>query len=241
MKPFFGFMKNELINLWLNGDRNYKLGVEIYNRFGDNDFLKGILAEGEDDYNRERLIEELKELLKTNDIIASEPTPKPQRIDYEDVKASELPNAPSEVKEARAERKQLYFEARDAHSQLKALRSLSGDEMKEKRKQLAKSILQNFDLIKPLWDFTNFYDEFQRMPEPKQEEEETQSNYALMDNMQLNELWLKQYKYCQKWKADKTKINQLKERVKSNKEIQNVLGDAFQYRKYQMPIIADTE
>lgn len=234
-------MKNELINLWLNGDQNYRLGVEIYNRFGANDFLKSILAEGEDDYNQERLIEELKELLKSTDNIEAEPSPKLQRVMYEDVKASELPNTPAEVKEAIIERKRLYFEARDAHSQLKALRILPGVEMKEKRKQMAKLILQNFDLIKPLWDTTNFYDEFRRLPEPKQKEEEVQSNYALMDDMQLNELWLKQYKYCQKWKADKTKIAQLRERVESNQKIQNVLGDAFQYRKYQMPKITDTK
>lgn len=237
-------MKNELINLWLNGDRNYKLGVEIYNRFGDNDFLKGILAEGEDDYNHERLIEELKELVKTEtktQSITSESQPKSQRFDYEDVKASELPNAPDEIKEAILERKRLYFDARDAHSQLKALRNLQGDEMKEKRKQLAKTIIQNFDLIKPLWDTTNFYDEFRRLPEAKQKEEEVQSNYALMDNMQLNELWLKNYKYCQKWKADKTKITQLRERIESNQKIQNVLEDAFQYRKYKIPIISESE
>lgn len=232
-------MKNELINLWLNGDRNYRLGVEIYNRFGANDFLKVILAEGEDDYNRERLIEELKELLKETDI-ASEILPKPHRIDYDAVKASELINAPYEIKEAIVERKRLYFEGRDAHSQLKALRNMPGEDMAERRKQLAKTILQNFDLIKPLWDTTNFYDEFGRLPEPKpKEEKEVSSSYALMDNMQLNELWLKQYKYCQKWKTEKTKISQVRERIESNQKIQNVLGDAFQYRKYQMPTIAD--
>lgn len=236
-------MQNELIEIWLNGNRDYKLGVEIYNRFGDNDFLKNMFAEGEDEWNLERLVDEMKVLLKSK---ASESTPAMlqaaqtnRRIDFEGVKPSELPNAPKKIKEAIAERKRLYFEARDAHSQLKALRLVPGAEIKEKRKELAKLILQNFDLIKPIWDLTNFYDNFQRLPEPKLKEQEPNQNYALIDDMQLNELWLKQYKYCQKWKADKTKLAQLRERIESNQKIQNVLGNAFQYRKHTMPIIAE--
>lgn len=235
-------MKNELINLWLNGNQDYKLGLEIYNRFGDNDFLKSILNNAEDEYNQERLIEELTTLLKVEDKQTSEEKPKRfvPKLELEEIKYSELPNAPTEIKSIINERKRLYLEARDAHSQLKAISTLAGVEMKEKRKLLAKLILQNFDLIKPLWDTTNFYDEFKRIPELKQEANEVQVNYSLIGDTQLNEIWLKQYKYCQKWKSDKTKMVQLQNRIKSNEEIQNILGDAFQYRKYQMPAIIST-
>ncbi len=226
----------ELIKIWLDGPRNYQLGVEIYNRFGDNSFLKSMFAEGEDEYNLERLIEELKEL----QIVEAQEKSKELRIIspiQEIAKPSELKEAPAEIKEAIQERKRLYFEARDAHSQLKALRNINDDDTKEKRRQKAAIILGNFDAIKPLWDLTNHYDEFGKLPELKVKEN-TKTDYSLMTDKDLNALWEKNYKYCQKWKNDKSKIEQLQARITENQEIKTVLGDAFHFTKHTMPAIS---
>lgn len=231
-------MKKEIIEIWLNGKRDYSLGIEIYNRFGDDDFLKNMFAEADDEWNRERLLEELKALLLMDDYL---PTPIVRNMEvehkFDGIKPSELPNAPDPIKEAIKQRKGLYKEARDAHAQLKALRLVPGNEFKEKRRHLSKLILQNFDLIKPLWDLTNHYDHFLRLPEKPVSES---TDYTLMSEAELNQLWLKQYKYCQKWKADKTKWPQLQQRVQSNLTIKNILADAFLYAKHCMPDIPAT-
>lgn len=225
----------ELIKIWLNGPQDYQLGVEIYNRFGDNSFLKNMFAEGEDDYNSERLLEELKKLYTETDEVI-----KPQIVAktiQEIPKRSEQKDAPVEVTEAIKQRKQLYFEARDAHSQLKALRNINDDETKEKRRQKAALILGNFDAIKPLWDLTNHYDEFGKLPEAKVITEE-KKEYSMMSEKDLNALWEKNYKYAQKWKNDISKTEQLKARIEENNKIKTVLGDAFLYTKHRMPTIS---
>ncbi len=225
----------ELIKIWLNGPQNYLLGVEIYNRFGDNSFLKNMFAEGEDEYNSERLLEELKKLYtETNEVISPQIAAKSIQ---EIPKRSEQNDAPIEVSEAIKQRKQLYFEARDAHSQLKALRNINDDETKEKRRQKAALILGNFDGIKPLWDLTNHYDEFGKLPEAKVVTE-VKTEYSMMSEKDLNALWEKNYKYAQKWKNDKSKTEQLKARIKENNQIKTVLGDAFLYTKHKMPTIS---
>lgn len=225
----------ELIKIWLNGTQDYKLGVEIYNRFGDNNFLKNMFADGEDEYNSERLLEELKKLYSETEQVI-----KPQiaaKSIQEIPKRSEDKDAPTEITEAIKQRKQLYFEARDAHSQLKALRNINDDETKEKRRQKAALILGNFDAIKPLWDLTNHYDEFGKLPEPKAVVSD-KKEYSMMSEKDLNALWEKNYKYAQKWKNDMSKTEQLKARIEENNKIKTVLGDAFLYTRHKMPTIS---
>jgi len=50
------------ISDWLSGKQDYNTGVELYKKYGTNNYLKELFAEGEDDYNREKLTEELQQL-----------------------------------------------------------------------------------------------------------------------------------------------------------------------------------
>lgn len=53
-----------LIQQYLNGDLSYQQGVAIYTKYGDNNALKKLFADGEDDYSIKKLHRELQEIEK---------------------------------------------------------------------------------------------------------------------------------------------------------------------------------
>jgi hypothetical protein len=224
----------ELIDTWLKSNRDYWIGVELYNRFGDDLFLKSMFEEGFDDYNAERLVEELETLKKgilnrtIAPVFSAEHKPKNTKL------PSESDDAPEPVVQKRNRRKYLYATSRDAHSRLKALAKMP--EQREERAKLASLILDNFDEIKPLWDYTNHYDEYRELPKHT---ESVEVNLETLDVVTLNKTYLTDYKYIMKFKNDPKKVELVKARINRINQIQTILEkeDAFLHAGLIVPSI----
>lgn len=242
-----------LIQTWLDSNREYAIGYEIYRRLGKNNFLKDILADGEDEWNAETLLNELADLAQelaqfassvapapahvAANVAQSSPSAKVEQILAEERKAaSDRADAPETIKEAIKRRKYLYASSRDAHSKLKVLSTIDTAEAKEQRHALAVKILNSFDEIKTLWDLTNYYDTYRKLPVQPQE---LKTDLATLDIATLNQDWLIDYKYILKFRNDTKKRTRVLERISLCTEREKILRlkDAFIHGNLTIPAI----
>jgi hypothetical protein len=229
----------QLISLWLAGDRDFKSGVEIYNRLGNDFMLMTMLEQGYTAYREEQLIEAMNDLLLT--IGKSEnPVASTETIIYEaalfvanvenhGVKASMLPNAPLVVREAVKKRRNLYYEFMRLHT------LLIEQTPRKLRTEYALRILDIFDEIKPLWDLTNFYDQHLRLPdEPKK------INIDDLSIVEANKLYNAHYKYVRKFYKDENKKENILQRLEESKRLKNRLTkeNAFFHERLTFPTVA---
>ncbi|MFD2741959.1 MULTISPECIES: hypothetical protein [Sphingobacterium] len=87
------------MRIWLKNP-DYESGVRLYSQFGTNEFLKNIFQQGESDYTRSKLVEELSGIIGNSGISGnSDPISKP-----------ELPHRDNSflLKKLRHERQQIY-------------------------------------------------------------------------------------------------------------------------------------
>lgn len=239
-----------LIQSWLKSNRDYAIGFEIFRRLSQNNFLKELLAT-EDEWNAETLAEELTQLAEelaqaipelTQATAQLQPnaaknssTERVEQILAEERKApSDRASAPEQIKEAVKRRKYLYAAGRDAHSQLKVLSDIDTDEAQEKRHTLAAEILNIFDEIKTLWDLTNYYDTYLRLPAQPQE---LKTDLATLDIASLNQDWLTDYKYIMKFRNDTGKRTKVLERIALCAKREEILRlkDAFIHQNLTIP------
>ena len=235
----------ELIQTWLASGRNYQVGVEIYRRLGDNDFLKKVLLE-EDEWNTKELTEQLIKLLDKLTSSAqqqlSSSSKTAQRAEIQQLLKDELKpfsertDAPEQIKEAIKRRKFLYAQARDAHSKIKILNETKTNEAKERRYELSVLILSSFDEIKELWDLTNFFDAYQKLPENTQS---ANVNFEELDIITLNQDWLIDYKYIRKNLANVRLKERVNERIINCQQREKILRlkDAFVHENLTLPDI----
>ncbi len=217
----------ELITEWFKNP-NYLIGVEIYRRFGSNSFLKNVFATGYSQYNFSRLKDELSQLqLKQADFVA--PTVQITIPKTKEISPSDSVNAPSEIKQAIEERKNLYAEARVLKFQLPTI------EDQEQRFQNCLKIKQNFIRIAALWELTNFYDKHERLPEIIQKVESSLDDES---SVILNKKWINHYKYIKNFVDNPAKANKVKERYNEAKQIELILieRDLFQYNNLKIPV-----
>lgn len=236
----------ELIQKWLDSGRDYQVGVEIYRRLGDNGFLKKLFIE-EDAWNRKELTEQLIKLLdklkpsaehqlSSSSIVANKA--EIQQLLRDELKpSSERMDAPEQIKEAIKRRKFLYAQARDAHSKIKILNETNSVEAKERRLELCTLILNSFDEIKNLWDITNFFDTYKKMPENTHS---VPTNFEQLDIITLNTDWLIDYKYIRKNQKNLALKDRVNERIRNCQAREKILRqkDAFFHEKHTLPDIA---
>lgn len=230
----------QLISLWLGGKRNFEAGVEIYNRLGDNYILK-MMFEGEKDaLLEEELLTAMNDLL----ILFGKQTPEETKqeviekavefvanVENHNIRPSDLPNAPVEIKKARAQRKNLYAEYLRCKAQLEEYVP------QDIRKEAALRILDIMDEIKPIWDLTNYYDIYLRMPEHETKDEKKLED---LTDIELNKLYESHYKYVRKFQSDEKKREKCIERITEAEKIKNLLIDnvAFFHEKLSFPSFA---
>lgn len=245
-----------LIQTWLNSNRDYSIGYEIFRRLSKNNFLKDLLAT-EDEWNAETLVDELTQLAaqltaeltqaagqlteraaqNTANAAKNSSTERVEQILADERKApSDRAGAPEAVKEVVRRRKFLYASARDAHGKLKALCSIEGAEAAQQRHALAVEILNTFDEIKTLWDVTNYFDTYLKMPAQPQE---LKTDLATLDIATLNQDWLIDYKYITKFRNDTGKRTKVLERISLCAERERILRlkDAFLHGNLTIPDI----
>lgn len=238
-----------LIQTWLKSNRDYTIGFEIFRRLSKNNFLKDILATGDDEWNADTLLNELTELAQhlapVTQAIAQVAAPvakncstaKVEQILAEERKApSDRTDAPEPIKEAIRRRKYLYALSRNAHSKLKVLSTIDTAQAKEQRHALAVEILNAFDEIKTLWDLTNYFDTYLKMPAQPQA---LKTNLATLDIATLNQDWLTDYKYITKFRNDTSKRTKVLERISLCNQREEILRlrDAFIHQNLTIPAV----
>lgn len=226
----------ELIQTFLDNPI-YEVGVEIYRRYGSNNFLKQLFEYGYSARNLERLTEELKQLQEaekpalseTKEVFELKFTNVITNVNENKKLPSELDDAPERIKKAIENRKLLYAEARI----LKA--TLPEEQDQEKRRDMCFQILSLFRKINDIWKLTNYYDDNLKLPPeiafvPDDSIKEESS-------VVLNARFQNHYKYIQKFKNVLGKQDAVLSRLKEAIQIETELRerDAFQYSRYTLP------
>lgn len=237
--PPFIFCMNEdfqLISMWLASERNFDTGVQIYNRLGSDYVLMTMFEQGYTAYREEQLIEAMNDLLlsigKSENPIATTKTIIHEaalfvaNVENHGVKPSMLPNAPIEVREAVKLRRNLYYEFMRLHA------ALEEHTPRTTRQFNALRILDIFDDLKPLWDLTNYYDQYLRLPDAPEEK-----NLDDLSIVEANQLYEANYKYVRKFYNDAKKKEKIAQRIEESTHLKTRLTheNAFYHDRLTFP------
>jgi hypothetical protein len=228
--PFFVKKMYEKIYQWLGSKQDYATGYELLKAYCANTFLIKML-ETKDDWNAKVLAKTLRKLADDmpNLIVEEKKFEKAKAIVKEVVsRPSDSVDAPQEIKDKVEYRKQIYNEGKKLHARLDLYKT------DQERFVAADRIVTIRKELRQIWIFTNFYDDYGRLPENMASSE---INWETLDDISLNKEWMKHYKYCNKNKADKAKIDAVKERITLAYHLKEILTqrDAFQYENLTMP------
>jgi hypothetical protein len=221
----------EKIYQWLGSKQDYAMGYALLEAYSSNTFMVQMLAV-KDDWNAKVLAKTLKKLADSvPNMIVEEKFEKAKAMVKEVVaRLSDSVDAPSEIIEKVEHRKKIYNEGKKLHARLELYKTdqerfVAADRIEAIRREL-----------KQIWSFTNFYDDNGRLPENVAP---GMMNWDTLDDISLNKEWNKHYKYCNKYKADKAKIDTVKERITLAHHLKEILTDrnAFQYENLTMPSI----
>jgi hypothetical protein len=150
---------------WLKSERDFTKGVELYKKFGTNNFFKTLLTAGPTPYNLKKLVAELEVLAPATPAI---PQKQVANIKIQEPKAAPIADKSKDI---------------EKYLQLKQTLSRKYDQLKRNMAQLdyekkqdvlhltAKQILSLDSQIKEIWMQLDFYDENGTFPvlEPKPE------------------------------------------------------------------------
>ena len=146
------------VKRWLSGKRDYTEGVALFLKFGTNDFLKDLLEEGEDDYNREKLEEELGKI--GEQVVDQKPVEITKKVQSSPIATVE-PDfylLPAQVQEWKKEANRKFRE--NAHRQ----KCLEDVKDKFERGELAHHILMVDDELQALYSKIDYYELHKVMP-----------------------------------------------------------------------------
>jgi hypothetical protein len=228
----------KLISMWLSGRKDYDSGVEIYNRLGRNFAVKAMIAKPENSLRLEFLIDAMRELLlevgqiEEPKLSVEELKQEAREINiavaHQQIKASDLPNAPEEIKAAIKLRKNLYAEFVRLHT------SLNLNTPAEQRRINCLRILTIRDEIRPLWKLTNYYDDNLKLPEKA-----TDKSIEDLSEMDANKLYEANYKYLRKFFHDDKKSKECLRRLEecNQLKIQLTNANAFFHDRLILPTL----
>lgn len=140
------------IEHWLQGSRDYGIGVKLFEHFGQSNFLKQMFAKGETDFNQERLQDELRQL--------SEAVPDAQQaqVMFKIASSSEYDALPEQIKKLEQEKTEKFKRMAYLHSQL------LNQKTDKQRYELAKEILELDRFLQDAWAKLDHYAEHGTMP-----------------------------------------------------------------------------
>lgn len=125
-------MAIKAVNNWLNGNRNYTKGAQLYNQYGSSAVLKN-LFKSQNSYTEKKLLQELEQLnIAAPAVVPVATTPpkttkrglmnlatfKTKKQEY--VPPIDLSNAPVPLQQLDKRRKELFQQAKELHSALAA-------------------------------------------------------------------------------------------------------------------------
>lgn len=103
------------IQIWLAGRMDYAAGYELVARYSDNRVLKLMLSKGETSFNREKMIEELTALNRSEEAnYKARPQPEERKI----LGDEEWLRAPAEIRELKKRATELFKENARKHAKL---------------------------------------------------------------------------------------------------------------------------
>jgi hypothetical protein len=153
----------QMIDNWLKGNKNYHVGLAIFNSFSSNKQLKELLATGNTPYNHKRLCEELTSLSKKQVV-----TPK---ISLEQKETAVLPDSNNKVLQALKNKWQpLYQKMNMLRHNLDATAGDNTATTIEERKKIATEILTLEKECNKIWSDVDYYNEHGKLPEEKDNE-----------------------------------------------------------------------
>ncbi|AFD05966.1 hypothetical protein [Solitalea canadensis] len=189
------------IKTWLNSDRDYATGVQLYEKHGANNFLKKMFAAGIDHYNSQRLIDELQKLAE------AEPEAKTDHlIETPDQKEKDPTGKPLKYLELLNKRKKIWSEMAQLKPYLEIL--AEGDQLKN----VAERILLLNREKQAIWTELDYFDENGEFPDEGQGKELISISKVELKAKQLN---LRSNISKQKSKLQKAKDEKAKKRVQA--------------------------
>lgn len=182
----------QAIQTWLNSARNYIEGTILYTTYGTNAFLKKRFESGPDEYNKQKLAEELQKL-------AGDPEPKKKIV-------SESPNLPQTNPEENQAKYDALLQKRDnvLRQIERNMALLDFSNNKNVLHETAKQILRLHQQKTEIWAQIDFFKEngcFETPPEEKikTKEQEIQLLYQAISKAKTR---LKDPSYNQKTKTE---------------------------------------
>lgn len=161
------------IQIWLSGKHDYSTGLQLINRYSNNRVLKMMLDRGETSFNREKMIEELTALNRSEEAnYNNRPQPEERKI----LGDAEWLRAPAEVREWKKRATELFKENGRKHARLCHLVSeakrVHGNDinainnyLKEHHAgSIANEILDMDDEIASLFEKIDYWREFGNLP-----------------------------------------------------------------------------
>lgn len=153
----------QIVQNWLNGPKNYYVGIAIYETIGTDDLLKELFDKGETPYSKKRLEAELRAFLDSGgtEIL-------PQATDEQE--SSEMPPADDAILNAiRDEWQPLYQEMNLLRHKLDQYQGNS-EQMIAERDPIAFAILELEQRCMAIWDKREHYLKHGRLPDVEQDE-----------------------------------------------------------------------
>lgn len=151
----------EQLRNWLNGTRDYWIGIVLYDHFGNNDTLKELFKRGESSFNRRKLDESLHAIWDQKNSKVPEPAEKlkPPAENSELITACKL-KADKEYKKIMNMRAVLF-----QLTNTKGTLDPNTPDLIKKRSQLALEVVSGYNHLSQLYDTVEFVKKTGRLPD----------------------------------------------------------------------------
>jgi hypothetical protein len=157
------------IDAWIKSERDYSEGCKLFKQYGESTFLNNLFASGDDEYNRDRLIRELRKL--SEDFVTSVQRPISKQViipggislfpaasftSYSEpvLKPVDTSKLPEELQILSIKKGQLYKEACHLHTRLEFVAS------DEERMRNANRIVKIFEEMQLIWNEIDYFQEY---------------------------------------------------------------------------------
>ncbi len=140
---------------WLNSNRDYTTGVDLFEKYGNNPTLLKLFRDNKNSFWEESLLSELQLIQKSDTkAIKTHSGPISPSQPRKTTERGKLPeNAPKIIKDLVKEQSDLYAAAKSAHGQLKTSRSVRF------RQELATHLVKYQERVKEIWQLRDYWEE----------------------------------------------------------------------------------
>ncbi|MCK9402907.1 MAG: hypothetical protein M0Q26_05880 [Chitinophagaceae bacterium] len=156
----------QLIKNWLNGHRNFTVGLHLYNLYGDDNGLKNLFDSiGETPFTKQKMEQGLQAICDTR---KRPPEPIQESV------LKQMPAGDTDIlKSIEKEWKPLYKQMVFKQHQMQAYGKDNSTETRTACKELANEILSLEQQVMRIWDKRTYYEKHGRLPDIEEEQDKT--------------------------------------------------------------------